>query len=88
MAASLPDLTPTHFLLWGVLKDKVCSARPHSIAELKVQIPDAIAQVPLKLCANAAQSLKDWQSALYFMESTCNLNSYVWCCVKINCTLL
>ena len=54
-----PDLTPSDFFLWSVLKDKVYSAKLRNIAELKEPIQTAIAQVPLKLCTKVCWSVPE-----------------------------
>ena len=48
--ARLPDLTPLDFCQWGISKDKIYSAKLCSIAELKEQIQDVIAQVLVEMC--------------------------------------
>ena len=54
-----PDLSPPGFFLWGVLKEKVYSVKPHKIAELKKQNRAAIAQVPLELCVEVCCSVPE-----------------------------
>ena len=44
-----PDLTPPDFFLWGYLKSKVYVNKPHTLEELKTNIRQEIAAIPVKM---------------------------------------
>jgi inhibitor of nuclear factor kappa-B kinase subunit alpha len=53
--ASSPDLNPCDFYLWGNLKDKVYSNKPHTLVELKQSIRETISSIKvseMKLVSN------------------------------------
>ena len=47
--ARSPDLTPCDFFLWGYLKSLVHVDRPRTIAHLKNNIRDVIANIPIDM---------------------------------------
>lgn len=55
--ARSPDLTPLDFFLWGVLKDKVFSRKPRTIASLKDIIIDEWQQITPDMCLKVAHSV-------------------------------
>ena len=73
----LSDLFPPDCFLWGVLKEKVYSAKPRDISELKKQNRAAIAQVPLDLCAKVCCSVPErLTKRIELYESTWSFNKY------------
>ena len=53
-----PDLNICDFFLWGYLKEKVFSSRPHTLEELKLRIREEIAAIPLEMCLRAAENFR------------------------------
>ena len=45
MACIFPDLTPCHFWLWGMVKERVCSSKVGDIDDLKATIPVVISTI-------------------------------------------
>jgi hypothetical protein len=55
--ARSPDLTPTDFFLWGVIKDRVYVTEHGNLEELKEAITAEIRSLPVELCQRACQSV-------------------------------
>jgi len=53
-----PDLTPTDFLLWGLLKGKVYKNTPHTIEQLKDAIHQEIQAVNVDTLGKVFQNFK------------------------------
>jgi len=51
-----PDLTPLDFYLWGTLKDVVYRKRPTLLGDLRAEIREACAAVPINTLTAIAQS--------------------------------
>ena len=56
--ARSPDLTPCDFFLWGVLKDRVYGRNPRSIAQLRMEIQNAINDIDVQLCQKVCRSVR------------------------------
>ena len=54
-----PDLTPCDFFLWGYLKSLVYVDRPRTIAHLKNNIRDAIANIPIDMLQRVDTNFKN-----------------------------
>jgi hypothetical protein len=55
-----PDLTPCHFWLWGMVKERVYSTKVRNISELKERITNVVTSIPREFCVrvlNATFSL-------------------------------
>ena len=57
--ACSPDLRICDFFLWGHPKGKVYQHRLHTLEELKNQIREEIAAIPIEMCRNAVESFKN-----------------------------
>jgi transposase len=55
--ARSPDLTPTDFFLWGVIKDRVYATKHGNLEELKEAITVEIRSLPVELCQRACRSV-------------------------------
>ncbi len=55
--ARSPDLTPTDFFLWGVIKDRVYARKPQNVQALKDVIVTEIQSLPVESCRKACQSV-------------------------------
>ncbi len=54
-----PDLTPTDFFLWAVIKDRVYATKPQNIQALKDAITTEMQRLPEDLCRRACQSVSE-----------------------------
>ncbi|KAL1497172.1 hypothetical protein ABEB36_008172 [Hypothenemus hampei] len=54
-----PDLAPCDFFLWGYLKSIVYTDRPRTLAELKNNIRQALANIPVAMLERVCQSFKN-----------------------------
>ena len=57
--ARSPDLTPCDYFLWGYLKSLVYVDRPRTIAHLKNNIRDAIANIPIDMLQRVDTNFKN-----------------------------
>lgn len=57
--ARSPDLSPLDFFLWGFLKEKVYATMPQDIDELKDEIENAVARIPLRMINSAVEAFVD-----------------------------
>ncbi len=57
--ARSPDLTPTDFFLWGVIRDRVYATKPQNLQALKDAIITQMRSLPQKFCQNAYQSVRE-----------------------------
>ena len=55
--ARSPDLTPTDFFLWGVIKERVYATKPQDLQALKDAIRTEIRSLPVKVCQSACHSV-------------------------------
>jgi transposase len=55
--ARSPDLTPTDFFLWGVIKDYVYAKKPQNLQALKDTIVTEMQSLPVELCRKAYQTV-------------------------------
>ncbi|CAF3908025.1 unnamed protein product [Rotaria sordida] len=55
--ARSPDLTPTDFFLWGVIKDYVYAKKPQNLQALKDAIVTEMQSLPAELCRKACQTV-------------------------------
>ena len=54
-----PDVSICDFFLWGYLKSRVYTNRPHTIEELKLPIRQEIAALPQKMLEHAMQEFEE-----------------------------
>ncbi len=52
-----PDLTPTDFFLWGVLKERVYATKPQNLQTLQDAIITEMRSLPVKICQGACHSV-------------------------------
>ncbi|CAF4797591.1 unnamed protein product, partial [Rotaria sp. Silwood2] len=57
--ARSPDLTPTDFFLWPVIKDRVYATKPQNIQALNDAITTEMQRLPEDLCRRACQSVSE-----------------------------
>ena len=57
--ARSPDLAPCDFFLWGYLKSIVYSDRPRTLAHLKTNIRNAIADIPVDMLQRVARYFRN-----------------------------
>ncbi|CAF0839836.1 unnamed protein product [Rotaria sp. Silwood1] len=57
--ARSPDLTPTDYFLWGVIKDRVYATKPKDLQELEDAIITEMESLPEELCRRACQSVPE-----------------------------
>ena len=57
--ARSPDLTPCDFFLWGYLKSIVYNDRPETLAHLKTNIRNAIAEIPVDMLQRVTQNFRN-----------------------------
>ena len=57
--ARSPDLTPTDFFLWGVIKDRVYATKPQNLQALKDAISTEMGRLPMELCQKACQAVSE-----------------------------
>lgn len=55
--ARSPDLTPTDYFLWGVIKDRVHATKPKDLEELEDAIITEMGSLSEELCRKACQSI-------------------------------
>jgi hypothetical protein len=46
-----PELTPSDFWLWGMVKERVYSRKVRNINELKGRIQSVVSSIPREMCA-------------------------------------
>jgi transposase len=57
--ARSPDLTPTDFFLWGIIKDRVYATKPENLEELKDAIIAEARSLPVEFCRRACRSVSE-----------------------------
>jgi hypothetical protein len=55
--ARFPDLTPTDFFLWSVIKDRVYIMKPPNLQTLEDAIITEMQKLPVQLCRTVCQSV-------------------------------
>ena len=59
LEARSPDLAPCDFFLWGYLKSIVYNDRPRTLAHLKTNIRNAIAEIPVGMLQRVARNFRN-----------------------------
>jgi hypothetical protein len=75
--ARSPDLTPTDFFLWSVIKDHVYAKKPQNLQALKDAIVTEIQSLPVKSCRKACQSVPDRLQLCKDVEGE-HIEQYLW----------
>ena len=57
--ARSPDLAPCDFFLWGYLKSIVYNDRPQTLAHLKTNIRNAIAEIPVDMLQRVTRNFRN-----------------------------
>ena len=71
-----PDLSPSHFFLWGAMKNSVYSNNPHTTDDLRMAITEYIRNVDRAILNTVLTqfgvSINVWTLAGYTVNITCN----------------
>ncbi|GJQ72789.1 hypothetical protein Trydic_g1439 [Trypoxylus dichotomus] len=55
----VPDLTPSDFWLWDVVKDQIYASKPRNLDDLKYRITHIIPEIPTQIARRTLQAIMD-----------------------------